>query len=342
MIKSSALTCWRNIVLIEDRAVNFQRNELLENLLRQLNADLQPSEQALLERYFGKKSAHPIILVMGPLRSGTTLFMQWLANTGLVAYPSNLLSRFFRAPILGAKIQLLLTDPRFNFRDELWEFGQQVEYASENGKTRGALAPNEFWYFWRRFLQDSSRDCWTDYELQQSMDIQSMKAELAGMVDVFQKPFAAKGMLFNYNIPFFDSIMENVFFIRISRDPVANIASVLDARKRQSGSKQLWYSFKIPEYESLKDMEPLSQAAGQVHYINQAITRGLEGVSETRKMEIKYEDFCESPGKTFAQLAGKLNLKEVAYDGPARFDVTRNSLQDHMLIRQALAEFSNA
>jgi len=194
--------------LLAHREGQFRRNELLEKLLIELNIDLQPSEQALIQNCQPNKGLpYHLILVMGPLRSGTTLFMQWLANkwlanTGLFAYPTNLLSRFYQAPIIGAKIQLLLTDPRFNFRDELGEFAQQAEYRSENGKTKGVLAPNEFWYFWRRFLAEPGRDVWTDAELRQSMDIRTMLAELAGMMQVFQKPFAAKGMLFNYNIPF--------------------------------------------------------------------------------------------------------------------------------------------
>ena len=51
------------------------------------------------------------VFVVGALRSGTTLFTQWLATTGLTAYPTNLLSRFYGAPLVGAKIQQLLTDP---------------------------------------------------------------------------------------------------------------------------------------------------------------------------------------------------------------------------------------
>jgi len=78
-------------------------------------------------------------------------------------------------------------------------------------------------------------------------------AELAGMMNVFEKPFAAKGMLFNYNIPFLDSIFDKVVFVQITRDPVANVASVLDARRRQLGNEDQWYSFKIPEYEQLKE-----------------------------------------------------------------------------------------
>lgn len=308
----------------EQRATNFRRNELLEKLLAELNSDLQPSEQALMQSCLSTQSmSHPLILVMGPLRSGTTLFMQWLANTGLVAYPTNLLSRFYQAPIIGAKIQLLLADPRFNFRDELGEFAQQAEYRSENGKTQGVLAPNEFWYFWRRFLAEPGRDVWGDEELKQSMDTRTMLAELAGMMQVFQKPFAAKAMLFNYNIPFLDSVFDKVLFIQIKRDPDANVASVLDARKRQLGDVTAWYSFKIPEYQQLQNLEPEMQAAGQVHYINEAVSRGLEKVDESRKLFVQYEKFCEEPEIYFNELIKKLGLGNKRYTGPSKFSATR-------------------
>lgn len=323
----------------EPRSSQFRKNISLESLLPELNTDLQLSEERLISSNSRQKMPYPLILVMGPLRSGTTLFTQWLANTGLVAYPTNLLSRFYQAPILGAKIQLLLTDPRFNFRDELGEFSQQAEYESENGKTKGVLAPNEFWYFWRRFLSDPQRDVWSDEELKQSMDINTMRSELIGMMDVFQKPFAAKGMLFNYNIPFLDSIFEKVLFVQVKRDPVTNVASVLDARKRQLGSESQWYSFEIPEYEKLKDLEPVTQAAGQVHYINKAVDRGLDSVDENRKMVVQYEDFCARPEQFFYELTQKLGIENSKYHGPANFELSRTNIKQSETISNALQKF---
>jgi Sulfotransferase family len=305
------------------RASAFSRNMWLEALLKDINASLWVSEEKYLGQY--QTSQFPVLLIMGPLRSGTTLILQWLANAGLVAYPTNLLSRFYGAPIIGAKIQRLLTDPRYNFRDELGDFVRHVEYKSENGKTKGALAPNEFWHFWRRFLSEPDRDVWMDDELKQSMDAKTMLAELFGVMDVFQKPFAAKGMLFNYNIPFLDSIIDKVLFVQIKRDPVANVASVLEARKRQFGSENVWYSFKIPEYEQLKSLDAIDQAAGQVHYINKAVEKGLAKVYESRKLVVQYEDFCRNPKLIFNQTIEKLKLADCIYSGPKQFNLTRKT-----------------
>lgn len=323
------------------RTPDFRRNELLEELMGNLGADLRPAEDRLVLDYAGKTMPYPIVLVMGPLRSGTTLFMQWLADTGLVAYPSNLLSRFYQTPIIGAKIQLLLTDPRYNFRNELGEFLSRAEYASENGKTRGALAPNEFWYFWRRFLADPARDVWPDEELRNSMDTYTMLAELAGMMDVFQKPFAAKGMLFNYNIPFLDSIFDKALFVQIKRDPAANVASILEARKRQLGSEAAWYSFRIPEYPELENLDAVNQAAGQLYYIDKAVSAGMSAIPESRKMLIRYEDFCVEPHAVFGRLLAKLGLDpNIAYAGPKCFHISgRTEASAETVITKALARF---
>ena len=328
--------------LSEIRTSKFQRNILLESLLSDIGDTLQPAEDKLISSYIGTPASHPCILIMGPLRSGTTLFTQWLANSGVVAYPTNLLSRFYQAPIVGAKIQLLLTDPRFNFRDELGEFLSQVGYSSENGKTKGVLAPNEFWYFWRRFLSDPSRDVWTDEELQRTMDIKNLKAEIAGISDVFQKPFAAKGMLFNYNIPFLDSVLDKVLFVQIKRDPITNVASVLDARKRQLGSESTWYSFKIPEYESLKDLDAITQSAGQVYYINKAVDTGLSKVADTRKLVVNYEEFCRNPKLVYGKLLSRLNINsKESYCGPSKFEVSRDmSSLDASHIESVYRKFS--
>lgn len=308
----------------EIRTKEFQRNPLLETLLTELNNDLNPSEERVSRSYLGQAMPHPLILVMGPLRSGTTLLTQWLASTGLVAYPTNILSRFYQAPIIGAKIQRLLTDPLYNFRDELGEFCQKPSFDSDNGKTKGALSPNEFWYFWRRFLPDPERDVWTNEELHNEIDTVTLCAELTGVMDVFQKPFAMKGMLFNYNIPFLDSIFEKALFIQIKRNPIDNAASILEARKRQFGSTSKWYSFKIPEYEKLKSLDPIQQACGQVYYTNKAIDKDLRSICETRKQIIEYEKFCRNPQATFNELTKKLNLAHAGYVGQKQFQRSRH------------------
>lgn len=324
------------------RKSEFKRNQQLEKLLHSINNSLECAEQQLLNSSSELGPSHPIIFVFGPLRSGTTLFMQWIAATGLAAYPSNLLSRFYGAPLIGAQIQLLLTDPLYNFRNEITEFNNPITFKSENGKTKGALAPNEFWYFWRRFLPFQEIDWLPDDELFIRVDIDKLTNELTALTRIFNKPFALKSMILNYNIPFLNKIFKNAIFIQIKRNPVTNIASILDARKRQLGSETTWYSFKIREYYSLKNLDPISQAAGQLHYINTALEKGMATIEESKKIIVQYEDFCQNPTLIFNQLLKILNYptNKYHYNGPNQFKLSRNNdVANRQAIEEALLIF---
>lgn len=324
------------------RAGPFRRNASLEELLKTLNGLLACSEQAALRRLSGDREDHPVVFVMGPHRSGTTLFMQWLAKTGAVAYPTNILSRFYGAPLIGARVQLLLTDPRYAFRNEILDFNGAISFDSDIGKTSGALGPNEFWHFWRRFLPFDDLDWLADEELFRVVDQELLVAELTGLTRVFGKPFALKGMILNYNIGFLDAIFAKALFVQVKRDPVANVASILDARKRQLGSESEWHSFKIREYGQLRALEPIAQCAGQLHYITRAVTQGMAAVDDSRKLVVGYEEFCKDPRSVFGRLAEKLKIAGSARRpcGPERFRPTRDAnLPDRAAIEAALAAF---
>jgi hypothetical protein len=324
------------------RTQAFRRNARLEDLLTTLNRLLTCSERAALKHYSSEHKDYPVVFVMGPHRSGTTLFMQWLANSGAVAYPTNILSRFFGAPLIGAQIQLLLTDRRYDFRNEILDFDSVISFDSEIGKTRGALSPNEFWHFWRRFLPFKELDWLPDDELFEVADHRNLVAELTGLTRVFGKPFALKSMILNYNIPFLDAIFADALFVQIKRDPVANVASILEARQRQLGSQRGWHSFKIREYRELKDLDPIMQSAGQLHYINKAVTRGMADVNASRRFVVEYEEFCANPRMVFDRLIEKLRIGVTVrkFRGPAQFRLTRDaSIPNRAAIERALAEF---
>ncbi|MFW2441053.1 MAG: sulfotransferase [Arenicellales bacterium] len=328
----------------KEREKVFRRNAQLENLLGSLNGALGCAEEQLLTDTPALGPDHPLIFIMGPLRSGTTLFTQWLANSGVSAYPTNLLSRFYGAPVIGAQIQLLLADPRYNYRNEILDFNSPISFESVNGKTKGALAPNEFWYFWRRFLPFKELDWLPDEEMHRVVDKGMLVNELTTLTRIFNKPFALKCMILNYNIPFLDAIFKKALFIQIKRDPVMNVSSILDARKRQLGSENEWYSFKIPEYPQLKGLEPVTQSAGQLHFINTAISEGMASLDESRKMVVQYEEFCQNPRHVYDELVEKLDIdgKEYSYSGPEKFNISRcDDLKNAVLIEKALSEFSS-
>ena len=318
----------------KNKVNDFARNQALEDLLEEINSLLTYPERLLLRKQ--NLNDWPMIFILGAHRSGSTLMMQWLANLGL-AYPTNLLSRFYRAPIMGAKLQLLLADEHYNYRDELKNFSSNVDFSSDNGKTKGALAPNEFWYFWRRFLPFEDLDYLPTNKLFEQVNTELLKNELSGVVDILQKPMALKAMILNYNVDFLDYIFPNAIFVHIKRNPLTNIESALEARQRQLGSVDYWYSFKIPEYYNLVERDPYEQVAGQIYYINQAVEAGLCNVAEHKKMTVHYEDFCQAPQQIFRQLKSKLAENgyqwEKEYNLQDQFDLTRQNVKNEAIWR---------
>jgi hypothetical protein len=218
---------------------------------------------------------------------------------------------------VGAKIQQLLTDPRYNFRNEILDFNSEINFSSDNGKTKGALAPNEFWYFWRRFLPFDSLDYLPGPELRTKANLTGFRDELNALANLFQKPFAMKAMIMNQNIPELAEQFEKALFVWIRRDPIFNIQSALEARKRQYGDIHTWYSFKIKEYPKLKDLPPLESVAGQIAAINRAVEDGIAGLPEHKKLIVQYEDFCQRPEHYYNEITRRL----VEQNGVAAADV---------------------
>ena len=309
-----------------ERRQEFERNEKLEGLLQEINSILEIAEDRILERYHMPR--YPVVLIVGCGRSGSTLMLQWLARTGRFAFPTNLLSRFYAAPYIGARIQQMLTDPQFNFRNELGEFSNEINFSSLLGKTQGLLAPNEFWYFWRRFFPYGEIQYLDDQALEK-VDVSSFVAELAAIEAAFGKPLALKGLIINWNIPFLSSILDKVLFIHVTRHPLYNAQSLLEARTSFFGNQRQWYSFKPREYDDLKDLNPYEQVASQVYFTNRAIEKGLAQIDNSRWMKISYEEFCDAPAEVFKQILGKLEQQgfrvKWSYPGVKNFQSTNQT-----------------
>ena len=304
------------------RSAEFRKSATLEQLLAELNGLLAVCQETVNQKY--TRPRFPILLIMGLPRSGTTLFLQWLAESKQWGYPSNIVSRFFGAPYIGVRVQQILVEN--DYKNEITDFQKTEPYASSLGKTKGALAPHEFWYFWRRFFP-LYEDCdVVPPEALANVDVARLNAELATLEAALEKPLAMKAMLLNWHIPFLDAAFEKVLFVHVKRDPIYVMQSIMESRRRNFGSEDRWYSFKPLEYRWLKDQSPLYQVAGQVHFILKAVEEGLAQVAEPRKMEVDYEHFCQNPAEVWETLRSKMAAQgytvEGSYPGPDHFEAT--------------------
>jgi hypothetical protein len=310
------------------RTKEFEKNEKLEAVLMELNGLLSKIQQKVNRGY--ERPKYPVLLVVGCPRSGTTLLMQWLASLGLFAYPTNLSSRFYCTPYVGARVQQALVD--YDYRQEVFGGANALSFESQLGKTKGPLEPNEFWYFWRRFFDFDEIQVLQEEQLKQT-DTKRFLSEIGSFEAVFNKPVAMKALILNWHLPFLNSLFDKVLFLYIKRNPVYNAQSILLSRKKFFNSYERWYSFKPPQYAELIKKEPFYQVAGQVYYTNKAVEEGLRDISRERVLEVEYHQFCHTPRRLFDQVVehfAQMDFKpDWKYEGVNKFNITDKTRIPH-------------
>lgn len=282
------------------RTARFTVNDSQETLLRDVNSRLAAAD-ASATASFPDSPQLPLVFVVGPPRSGTTLTMQWLADSRQFGYPSNFLARFYQAPYTGAQIQRLTHDPAYDFHGELTTLGAGSEWQSETGKTFGALAPHEFSYFWRRFFPMGQARRLDDEEWNSS-DLSGFARGWAAMEAAFGLPIAAKGILGQYNVLQLAELLPTAVFIHTHRDPFFNVQSLLAARQRVYGSKDAWFSVQPPGYDSWRHLPPEEQVVNQVMVTNDELRAAGKALGPDRWIDQPYTQFCAAPESTCAAL----------------------------------------
>jgi hypothetical protein len=287
---------------LDNRTPQYTRNAKLEQLLTELKSLLEPVDGQVSQK-FDRPQWPPLFLVGSP-RSGTTFIYQLLNATGQFAVPTNLLSRFYYAPYLGAKIQQLLTDKTYDYGDEMGDYGGHEPFKSNLGKTLGPLAPSEFTHFWRRFIPNYDPQYLSPSE-ESLIDGAGLCSGLAAIESVMQRPLALKAFIIQYNLPKLHEILEGGIFLRLHRDVTYIMQSLYEARLAFYKTLDIWWSVKPREYSELKLMDPYRQIAGQVFFTEQALERGMAKIPPEIQLSVQYEEVCQDPMGFYRQVKEK-------------------------------------
>lgn len=285
------------------QAQSFARNTDLEVLLARINGYLRQAELAQPEP---PPLQHPVILLVGAPRSGTTLFMQWLQSTGRIAVPTNLISRFYAAPAFGVMLRQLLFDPRYRYRGELDLAGAgEREFESELGKSRGPLGHNGFFFFWREFFPLGESRRLADAEIP-GVDVGAMRRACARFAAATELPLAMKAYLVQYHLRLLEQALDRVLFVHITRDPTAVMSSLLQVRRSLCGDEDHWWGCRPPGIEAVAYADPALQVAGQVALTDQSIRAELGAIPAHKQFAVRYEELCETPADVWRRLRERI------------------------------------
>jgi LPS sulfotransferase NodH len=310
-----------------ERQPEHRRNAELEAALGLLNTYLQ-NARGQLDR--PERPVKPVVFIVGCARAGSTILFQSLAASGVFAYPSNIMSRFYRDPYVGALIHRILHD--LDDRREIFTDQEHaLRFESLLGKSKGAASPHEFWYFWRSYFKFGA----VQSELLHAPDARERHAlisDIAGIEEVFGKPVLMKAMELNWHIPLLRELFPNSVFLFNHRDMLNNAISLLKARIIHGGSEKGWYSYKPEEYAMISELPPWEQVVAQVWFTERAVRRGLEGIPTEDVQEVAYADLCRDPmgvHERIRQRVGRIGK----YEGPKSFTISGSPVPEELRVR---------
>lgn len=266
----------------------YRKDQTVERNLDQLNRLLEPLDREIADP--DAAPGLPVVFVLGTPRSGHTLAAQYLIDRYALAYPSNFIARFWRAPVLGARLQSAALD------QTLGGGRPRESFESEHGLTSGPYGLHEFGYFWTDVFQFGASHAVPAKQLER-IDRGRLRSVVAGIErESGGLPVLFKNGTLGFQAHFLAQVFPAAVFVVCRRDPIWTAQSILEMRLKRFGKRDVWFGFRPPEYEVLRNLPWQEQIAGQITMTVKAVQAELDHIPSARVVAIDYEDFCSDPG----------------------------------------------
>lgn len=244
-------------------------------LLTPIDWSLRPFERREYSR--ASESERPILIVVGPPRSGTTLVAQYLINAFNVAYINNLTSLFPGSPITVNRVLKHVVPLRAG------------DYDAFYGKSRGLAGANDGLYIWDRWLGSDRHQIPTRLEDGAS---DNMLRFFGAMDGLYQLPVVTKVNGLNTCAHLVTEVLQNARFLCMQRDPLHLAQSLYFARRDITGNMRSAYGVQHPNSDP---EDPIEDVCQQVLFHERNARQQQELLGESRFSVVSYEDFCRKP-----------------------------------------------
>jgi len=277
---------------------------------------------------------HPVVFIIGPPRSGTTLLYQVLINHYSFAHFTNFTALFYSAPVAGFWLARFLP------------LGKQSpdRYKSRYGQTRGWHGPHEAGRFWYRWFPKGEH-VYVPPDATPESSLNELWREVAGVAQITRLPLLFKNTYNSMRIAPIVEALPQAAFLVCQRDPVDTAQSILKMRVDKLGSKEHWWSVPPKEIDEIKKHAFWEQVVEQVYYTCQQIDEDRVRFGQDRFYDIRYKKLCQDTHGTLASIEGFLSSRglslKVREDVPKRFPVSTSQRiedQDYQLIIRKVQE----
>lgn len=247
--------------------------------------------QKIIEEYADRETAYPPIFVIGPPRSGTTLFYQLLVHRFHFAYIQNQMAFYRHAIPWFTKNKLNPNKPYVS------------DFESTLGKTSQDVGPNGGLFFWDRFFPGQKNDYYRDFQFSNADKIE-IKGTINFLSEYLDAPFLSKNLLLSLALKPIQSVFPEAIFIRVNRDPRSIASSIRDERIKAYETDDKWRLMRPASYPELLSKPPHIQIAQQVSEILEALNQDID--SDAKLIDVQYESFCARPNEILNSLEKQL------------------------------------
>ena len=261
-------------------------------------AVLWPLEKILINQ--AKKPDNPVVFIIGPPRSGTTLIYELLVRKYKFSYMSNLAHRLYMTPVAATTLGKILV--------ENWHRQLKSVYESRYGSISGWGAPSEGGWIWNRWFSESY---YLDESHAANVPRQEIQNTVYGLCKAMNGPFINKNVMHSVHLRLLDQLFPKCLFIHINRDIKSNVRSIMRANSQDDINKNEWVSVKPREWEKYKNEDIVLRSAIQVSYIHKNIEEDERFIGSGRVFPVAYEDFCQNSGAMLDAICAFLNKNDV-------------------------------
>jgi hypothetical protein len=272
-----------------------------------------------------KKSREtPLVCIVAPPRSGSTLTYQLLASSIQGFYLTNLWNLAYATPALGGMVSKSMCK------------GHQSDFKSRHGFVPGMCGEAEglrFWSYW------SGQGLTEEPEALRPVKLKRLKKivdKIGGRDDAFVCGYLGHAFCMDLLRETFPGII----FVHLKRDLLSNAYSLF--RLSQNG----WFSLRPDACRGVSYGSPHDQVVSQIFAIHETILRQSK---KEDTIQIDYGEVCRNPGAVVEKVcafAGSKGLRlKIQHDPASRFQesVTDSALNQDTrmldaLIRTKLAE----